>query len=99
MGPSVQTCAAYTAHTIMQSIKKNLKYGLKWFGVFGLDPTVWRQDFEGRLMKFDDYGNTSSLHGWQYDHITPKCIGGSDEIFNLRPRNLVWKSICWWLLK
>jgi 5-methylcytosine-specific restriction endonuclease McrA len=51
----------------------------------GYDASVWCSDICGKPMKFSDYGNTSSEHGWEVDHIKPVAKGGTDELANLQP--------------
>lgn len=51
----------------------------------GYDPNVWRRDAFGHPIRFSDYGDRSSLYGWEQDHILPKALGGSDALDNLRP--------------
>ena len=53
--------------------------------VEGLDPYERREDDLGHRIRYSDYKNTTSAHGWQIDHIVPVAIGGADHIFNLRP--------------
>lgn len=57
--------------------------------MIGRDSATWRQDFEGNLIKRDEYGQHSE-HGWELDHIRPKLLGGPDTLANLRPRH--WRS-------
>ena len=46
----------------------------------------WGLDAYGNLIRFQDYGKRDSPYGWEIDHYpTPKALGGSDDISNLRP--------------
>lgn len=56
----------------------------------GYDAREWRYDFEGFAIRWSDYGNTASKHGWQRDHIHPFVLGGADHISNFRPRH--WRA-------
>lgn len=51
------------------------------------DPNVWRWDSYGSVMKYAEYGNRQSKHGWEVDHINPR---GSDNLSNLQP--LQWEN-------
>lgn len=51
----------------------------------GYDRKIWRRDDFGHVIKFPDYGDRSSLYGWEIDHITPKALGGFDGLANKRP--------------
>ena len=57
----------------------SLDYILVWTKgsiVPGEDPTMWRRDHHGNLIRFDDYGNRDSVYGWEIDHITPGNVRG-----------------------
>ena len=51
---------------------------------YNYNPNEYRRDYCGALIRFSDYGNTSSSFGWEIDHIWPKSLGGGDEISNLQ---------------
>ena len=48
------------------------------------DQNVWRWDKFGIPIKWSDYGNRKSDHGWELDHIVPLAKGGCDEVHNLQ---------------
>lgn len=47
------------------------------------NPDVWRKDFAGALIRYDQYGLKSN-YGWVIDHIKPKSKGGNDSFENLQ---------------
>jgi hypothetical protein len=53
----------------------------------GYDPAVWRHDDFGRTIRYGDYGDRGSLHGWELFpiHSTPLFGGETIAISNLRP--------------
>ena len=54
------------------------------------EPSVWRWDKYGKVMRYNKHGNTESKFGWEIDHIYPKELGGTDDLENLQP--LQWKN-------
>lgn len=55
----------------------------------GLDPDMWRLDFQGKMIKFTERDSRGPF-GWAIDHNIPRSCGGSDSIVNLFPLN--WKD-------
>jgi hypothetical protein len=50
------------------------------------DPSVWRSDRYGNVIRYQDYGDRQSKYGWEIDHYpTAAALGGSDDISNLQP--------------
>lgn len=49
------------------------------------DPAIWRKDDYGDVIRYSDYGDRSSPFGWEKDHIVESALGGSDDLYNLRP--------------
>jgi 5-methylcytosine-specific restriction endonuclease McrA len=56
----------------------------------GYDPNRWRKDACNAWMDRTKYGDTSSGHGWEIDHVYPASKGGGDELNNLQP--LQWSN-------
>lgn len=57
--------------------------------IFGSDPNELRQDCDGRLIRWSEYGQYSDF-GWQIDHVRPIALGGLDSIGNKRARH--WRG-------
>ena len=53
--------------------------------ILGHDTTEWRRDRCGAAIQYSKYGDTSSKHGWEIDHIFPVAAGGQDNLDNLQP--------------
>lgn len=51
---------------------------------------VFRQDYAGAWIRFDDYGNRNSQYGWEIDHLKPLAQGGEEDMDNYLP--LQWQN-------
>ncbi|WP_372397829.1 hypothetical protein ABMY26_13680 [Azospirillum sp. HJ39] len=68
--------------------QKKFAVWIKGSPVYGYDQALWRVDAFGQFMFFWAYGDRSHLYGWEMDHFpVPKCMGGLDDVSNLRPLN------------
>jgi 5-methylcytosine-specific restriction endonuclease McrA len=56
----------------------------------GYDARAVRADACGAAMYRDHYGLTTSVYGWEVDHMCPVARGGSDDLWNLQP--LQWRN-------
>ncbi len=50
-----------------------------------VDPKVFRQDYAGAWIRYEDYGNRDSQYGWEIDHIKPLSLNGPDILDNCFP--------------
>ncbi len=53
------------------------------------DPKYFRRDACGALIEWVQYGSTT-IHGWEIDHIRTVANHGGDELSNLQP--LQWEN-------
>lgn len=63
---------------------------LKAYVIAGLNASLYRADFKGRVIAWQNYGDRDSEYGWEGGHIQAKCEGGSDDLCNLQPEH--WKT-------
>jgi hypothetical protein len=57
----------------------------------GQDEAIWRSDAFGSVMRYHDYGDRSSEHGWEIDHYPiPRGLEGLDTLSHSRP--LHWRN-------
>jgi len=50
----------------------------------GYDPSVWRRDLHGRMMKYEEF-RTQGKYAWDIEEIVPTLLGGSSGPGNFRP--------------
>lgn len=63
---------------------------LVWKSVNPFGMTSLKYDKCGKLIRYEDYGNTNSSQGWEIDHIKLVSKGGTDELANLQA--LQWEN-------
>ena len=76
--------------SLMELIQKENKKRIVWQKgrvIPGYDPDQYRWDSFGNVMEYSQYGNRSSLFGWEIDHDIPTSLGGADVFSNWRPLN------------
>ena len=57
------------------------------------DPSVYRKDHAGAWIKRDEYGKTNSSLGWEIDHRRPVAKGGTDDMTNLYPLQILLNQL------
>ncbi|MCL5268801.1 MAG: HNH endonuclease [Bacteroidetes bacterium] len=62
----------------------------KAYAVAGYDPSLWRRDKCGALIRKLYYGDIQSQFGWEIDHVRPVSEGGTDALINLEP--MQWEN-------
>lgn len=58
--------------------------------VVGANPSVWRKDYAGAWINFDQRGDEGGIYGWEIDHVKPVARSGNNDLNNLHP--LHWKN-------
>jgi hypothetical protein len=76
-----------SANEILKALTLRWQVWAKAQQISGYDPAIWRRDSMGTPIRFSDYGDRNSQHGWEFDHIDPN---GSDDLSNLQPLN--WRN-------
>ncbi|MCS6990807.1 MAG: hypothetical protein NZL95_03000 [Chitinophagales bacterium] len=51
----------------------------------GYDPTQYRMDKGGRIIRRNDFNNERSIYGWCVHYIRPLWEGGDQSLSNLTP--------------
>jgi hypothetical protein len=59
----------------------------------GCDKAVWRLDADGRVIRWDDYGDRFSQYGWLI-HADPKAHWLAKALGVATPAPLHWRSGC-----
>src|SRR4051794_17465163 len=57
-----------------------------WSNVPSIPGSADKKDCDGRSIRWSEYGKLST-YGWEIDHATPICFGGTDALHNLRARH------------
>lgn len=83
-GPTVRARVVRFPEEVIQKVWD------KATGVIGYDPKVWRKDACGAWICRHDYGNRTSLYGWEIDHLRAPSDGGTNHPSNLRA--LHWEN-------
>jgi len=51
----------------------------------GMDPSLFRRDEQGSVIRKSEFNNESSIYGWCFNHLTPLWEGGNSELVNVTP--------------
>lgn len=51
----------------------------------GFDPTQYRMDEGGRIIRRKDFNNQRSVYGWCVNYVRPLWEGGDESLGNLAP--------------
>jgi len=57
----------------------------------GMDPSLFRRDEQGSVIRKNDFNNQTSIYGWCFNHLTPIWEGGGEEPGNLQPLSCINK--------
>jgi hypothetical protein len=79
------------ALSLSQDDREKVAAWLKADAIPGQDQNVVRRDFEGRVIRWDEYGKKSTC-GWEKDHIVERVLGGPDILTNFRARHWLGNS-------
>lgn len=53
----------------------------------GMDPTLFRCDEQGSVIRKSEFNNESSIYGWCFNHLKPLWEGGNNDLGNVTPLN------------
>ncbi|MCS6991915.1 MAG: hypothetical protein RMK52_00085 [Chitinophagales bacterium] len=59
----------------------------------GYDPTQYRMDGGGRIIRRDEFNNQRSVYGWCLHYVRPLWEGGDQSLSNLTPMSCLNKML------